>query len=326
MKTSERLARLTEIPAFKPVLKLFGLPFLWFELRGFRTLLINVYEGWDYRPEAGSVIRRGVTHRYLMKLDLRYWYDRWTYRLGRYYETHTELLFRELLRPGDVVIDIGANSGMLTLLAASSVGTEGRVVAFEPNPQVFARLHEQIELNNLQRVVTTYDRAVGDRPATLTLRVPVGHIGGATLAGDAGAFDGPTTEVAVQVVNGDEAIAPTLAALPRAPLFLKIDVEGFELHVLRGLEKTIASRAPAVFTEVLPENLARAGETPASLTRWMTDRGYEGYWVSCKKGLTRAGHRLVLIRMTDPDHRQSDDALWLPRGSVHGERLARYMA
>ena len=75
------------------------------------------------------------------------------------------------LRPGDAVIDVGANIGVYTLLAASVVGDQGKVVAFEPGRQSFARLQENVQLNGLHQVETRR-AAVGKRGArSLSTRI-----------------------------------------------------------------------------------------------------------------------------------------------------------
>src|SRR5262245_49548095 len=80
---------------------------------------------------------RGKRHGYAMRLDLSKWADRSAFFLGRWYDLNTQLLMSALLRPGDTVVDVGANRGMFALAASRLVGETGRVVCFEPNPNCF---------------------------------------------------------------------------------------------------------------------------------------------------------------------------------------------
>src|SRR5260370_34094747 len=87
--------------------------------------------------DAGVRSMRGKLHGYQMKLDLSYWSDRHTYFIGRYYDLPTQLFLLETLQPGDRFVDIGANIGMLSLVAARAVGPAGVVDPYEPNPACF---------------------------------------------------------------------------------------------------------------------------------------------------------------------------------------------
>ncbi len=83
-------------------------------------------------------------------------------------EPETARLFKEVIRPGDTVVDIGANVGFFSLLAARLVGTAGRVYAFEPEPQNFALLTKNIALNGYTHVVA-YRKAVWRRAGLVKL-------------------------------------------------------------------------------------------------------------------------------------------------------------
>jgi precorrin-6B methylase 2 len=69
-----------------------------------------------------------------MELDLAAWSERSAYFLGRFYDLNLQMLMIQILKPGDRFVDIGANIGMLSILAARLVGPSGRVESFEPNP------------------------------------------------------------------------------------------------------------------------------------------------------------------------------------------------
>jgi FkbM family methyltransferase len=137
-------------------------------------------------------------------------------------------LFRQLLRPADVAVDVGANIGALTIGMARLVQPQGMVHAFEPQRAIFELLSNNIRLNGLTNV-TAHRRAVGSERGTI--RVPpldyaaTNNFGGVAL----GAAEGE----AVEVVTIDD------LGLTRLRL-LKVDVEGMESEVVTGARTTIA--------------------------------------------------------------------------------------
>jgi FkbM family methyltransferase len=154
--------------------------------------------------------------------------------------------FRSVVRPGMTALDIGANVGAYSLLLGQWVGPAGAVYAFEPAPRVFDGLVRHIELNHLAGVVHPVRAAVGRTSATASLVVAGTH-GESRLAGasDTGM---PTIDVAVTTI--DEFCAQHRIT----PAFIKVDVEGAELDVLRGARATILRSLPALalFVEMHP--------------------------------------------------------------------------
>ena len=124
-------------------------------------------DAWAHAP---TLEIRGKLHGYRMALDLTDRPDRTGYFLGRFYDLATQLFISECVRPGDTFVDIGANIGMITLLAARLVGPEGTVEAFEPNPDVYRRLSHNVQCNMLNNV-SLHAVGLSDKDADLTLRV-----------------------------------------------------------------------------------------------------------------------------------------------------------
>jgi FkbM family methyltransferase len=154
--------------------------------------------------------------------------------------------FREVVRPGMTALDIGANVGAYSLLLGQWVGPAGSVYAFEPAPLMFDGLVRHIELNDLARVVHPVRAAVGRTSATAPL-VVAGTRGESRLAGasDTGM---PTIDVAVTTID------EFCAQHHLTPAFIKVDVEGAELDVLRGARATIRRSLPqlSLFVEMHP--------------------------------------------------------------------------
>jgi FkbM family methyltransferase len=170
--------------------------------------------------------------------------------------------FRESARPGMTALDIGANVGAYSLLLGQWVGPAGAVFAFEPAPHTHDGLRRQIRLNGLDAVVTPVRAAVGAAPVTATFVIePTAGEGRLAIAGTT--TDGAGTTVDVQVTTIDEFCARERLT----PGFIKIDVEGAELDVLRGARETIRRTRGrlALFVEMHPSIWARSGLSVADI-------------------------------------------------------------
>jgi len=158
------------------------------------------------------------------------------------WEPHVTAVFHARLSRGDVCVDVGANVGYYTLLAAELVGPEGHVYALEPAPRTHAALVANIELNGYANV-TALCTAAGEAP------------GEAVLDGSA-----QSVRAAIRRTNDDATgfrvpVQPVSSLVPAADVrrlrLIKIDVEGYELQVLRGVEPLLEQGArPAVLVEL----------------------------------------------------------------------------
>lgn len=224
-------------------------------------------EGWSVATEAlhphlaqpSDVVYRthfGVR----MRLDLGDYIQRCIY-----YETYEgrELAFlRRVLRPGDVVLDVGAHVGTFTLVAAAAVGSTGQVHAFEPLPSNYERLAENVALNGFDHVRVNR-AAVGAAPgiATLGLAGPENDspMNGGYTVGAA------RDQVTAPMVALDDYLAGGAARL------VKIDAEGYEPEVFAGLADTLAGgRADILMLEVNAGLLAAHGKRIADVVQPLT--------------------------------------------------------
>jgi FkbM family methyltransferase len=192
----------------------------------------------------------------------------WYHRSG--YERETVALMSAVLRPGDTVVDVGANHGYFTVLMAALVGASGRVEALEPNPAVAASLDEVLRRNGVADRVGVHRLALCDRAGgTAEFFVSVSAVNdglSSLLVSDAALEHGvisPDHSIQVSTDTFD-AFARRLA-LGRVDL-VKIDVEGAEMLVLRGMAETLASLPPR---RIVCET-AREGEA----MRLLRDAGY----------------------------------------------------
>ena len=169
------------------------------------------------------------------------------------------------LRPGATVVDAGANIGAYTLPIARLVGPAGRVLAFEAHPLTFGYLARNITANGLVQAIPLH-HALGAASGVLRLRYIAANPGETHVAPEGG---GGATEV--PVVTLDAALAGQgIGAID----YLKIDVEGFELPVLRGARTAIAaSPGIAVQTELQEKHARRYGHAIADIVALLTGLG-----------------------------------------------------
>ncbi len=211
---------------------------------GLRRPLSAAYFWW-HRPADGvaRVDTSGVTGAFYVQTS---WQLRWLESINAGRDLDPDLLaMLDFVRPGDVVFDIGANLGVFAVLLAKRVSGSGRVVAFEPQRRVFDHLERNVALNRLANVSTA--------------RVALGHVAGhadMSLANEnvlsslRHKSDRHTARERVEVVVGDEYRTRTGLPVPRA---VKIDVEGAEYSVIRGLRKTLADpRCELLCCEIHP--------------------------------------------------------------------------
>ncbi|MFH1309186.1 MAG: FkbM family methyltransferase [Candidatus Omnitrophota bacterium] len=172
----------------------------------------------------------GLCNDYWMEFDLDEEIQRKIY-LARYEPVQSRWV-RDILKPGGAFLDVGANVGYYTTLAASLVGNKGRVVAFEPSPYAHNRLLSVLKQNHITQV-NAFQCAVGDKKERRELYLP-NHIylHSPSLIPSNGSF----TSVKVEVCCLDS--HPSLQSVPAIDL-MKVDVEGFEPNVFRGMSKLL---------------------------------------------------------------------------------------
>ena len=174
--------------------------------------------------------------------------------LGRW-ETAYTTLFTRLVKPGDTVLDLGANHGVYALLASQIVGPSGRVDAFEPNPRLAKLVDLSLRLNGFAGWAQVHAVGASEQAGTARLVFSDSFSGGGTVALSGGADDG-RSGVDCRLVVLDEMFAdPTYR-----PDVIKMDVEGHEGRALRGMRRML-ERAPGVriMMEFVPEMMARSG-------------------------------------------------------------------
>lgn len=179
---------------------------------------------------------------------------------------------RDVLNEGDTFIDVGANQGGFSIVAAHLVGARGRIIAIEPQPRLAESLRRSLRVSPAQSLVHAV--AVGETHRDAILHVPSAYSGMASLHGVFADHAGSTTPVPVQMSSLNTLFDGVL--LPGS-VFLKIDVEGHELSVLRGARRLIERCSPRILIEVNPRALEAAGASVAHLVYLLEELGYHWF-------------------------------------------------
>jgi len=171
-----------------------------------------------------------------------------------------------LCQEGSNVLDIGTNIGWVAHNLAR-ISKSGSVLGFEPDPYNYDRCLENIKLNSLKNLhVYPVGLGAANTRVGMEIRTP-SNLGGNRIAPAAG--NATTRTVEIKKLDDFE---PAKAL--RQIHLIKIDVEGYELNVLRGAENTIAAHHPIFFIELDDNNLRDQGDSASSLVEFLASRGY----------------------------------------------------
>jgi len=188
---------------------------------------------------------------------------------------NTDLILGSL-HEGSVMIDIGAHIGYYSILSSQVVGPSGRIVAVEPNPETVPRLRKNLALSRASNVVVQ-DVACTDKETTLTFyQASIRNTGASSISeSNAGIADHAETARSVKVRGRTlDSIVQELAL--RRVDFVKIDTEGAEVQVLRGMKNTLAKYHPHMLIEVRQPLLHNMGTSVEELRAVLHDSGYVG--------------------------------------------------
>lgn len=195
--------------------------------------------------------------------------------LLRFTEPELGPILRAALGPGQTFIDVGANVGTYSLMAASLVGPTGRVLAFEPVPATRARLERNVALNDVPRL-EIIAKALGAEPGTTVLHVASGASG---LSSRYTQSDGNRVEVETATLDNELAGAA-------APALIKIDVEGMELEVMRGARELLRGDSPPLIVfEAHPDHMNAAGTDYAAIRAFLSENGGYRIYALGRRGL-----------------------------------------
>ena len=207
--------------------------------------------------------------------------------------------FRAFLRPGDTTVDVGANIGSLSLLAAVITGESGKVLAVEPHPRIFNFQRQNLALNHVHQV-EAHNVALGDTTGHLHFSDDRSDDQNSVRADDGG--------IVIPVTTLDS----LTASLPQITL-RKIDVEGYELSVLNGATDTLA-RTACVFYESWEEHLKKWGIATGDVIRRLEKAGFQVF----------SGIKQRRLQRVQPDYvsTECEDLIAVRNPSVLLDRMA----
>jgi len=185
------------------------------------------------------------------------------------YEPCETQFFLKNVKPGQVVLDIGANIGYYTLIFARQVGNTGHVYAFEPDPVPFSLLEKNIHLNGYTNV-TAINAAVTDLSGTIRLYLSSGgHADNRTY---------PTTGQRKHIEIGALRMDDYFSNIGHHVDFVKLDIQGSEYRAIKGMKSLIEeNRALQIVTEFWPCGLEEAGVRADDFVALLTSFGFSLY-------------------------------------------------
>ncbi len=189
------------------------------------------------------------------------------------YEPAESKFLRDILKPDDIFVDVGANVGWFTLLASTILGSRALIHAFEPRRPIVDDLQRTVTLNGLNNMITVYPFGLSNNNKSEVLMWPADTDNGGMASLARGVIDPGMTQQTIEV--------RTLDSLSLGHIdIVKIDVEGAEPLVVEGGQKTIERARPTVLTEIFPQQLERVcARGPQDYFNFFLSRQYTGYIV-----------------------------------------------
>lgn len=222
---------------------------------------------YQYKP---NTIRQIIRNKIKFQLDLSDYIEHATY-FGFKYKVHEDLF--NLCNEGDVIIDVGTNIGSVLLNFAQRVGSNGFVYGFEPNPFTYDKCLENIKLNNLSNLQVS-NIGLGDKRTKAKVIAPYDRNRGGVYIKSINPSD--------DLNQNDDSIYATITTLDsfihenniKRISLIKIDVEGYELNVLKGAQGALAQHRPILFVEIDDALLRRQDASSKELIKFIRNFGY----------------------------------------------------
>ena len=192
------------------------------------------------------------------------------------YEIETVKILKKILKEGDTFIDVGANIGYLSAIAASCVGKSGQVHSFEPVPNYFSKLKTMAD-NNKNFNIFVNNFALGDKEKQMEIDCSNdGNIGWNTMVPNLMKKNIIKESIVVPVIMLDNYINDKIIKKEKISL-IKIDAEGFEFPILKGLGSFLKEYHPTILCEIVPAAYSLLGTSVEFLYKYMNQFSYQSF-------------------------------------------------
>jgi FkbM family methyltransferase len=193
-----------------------------------------------------------------------------------YWEIWITKFFLETIEEGMCILEVGANIGYYTLLAARRIGSTGKVFAFEADPENFEVLHKNIEVNGFIDKAQIVNKAVADRIGEVSFTKLKTHHGSSSLiefdANFLEKYRDTASVISVESVTIDDFFGDEIPDID----LIKLDAEGSEPLILRGMAKTIhQNQKLKIITEFAPSLITRLDESPRDFLDSLENLGFK---------------------------------------------------
>lgn len=223
-----------------------------------------------------------------------------------YFEPYETTLIESVVKPGDVVLDIGANIGYYTLIFARLVGEQGRVYAFEPDPTNFQLLKKNIRANGYHNVVFI-NKAVAEVSGPLSLYLCPDNKGDHRIF----ASEDDRNAIPIQATTLDEHFTDYQGKID----FIKMDIQGSEGRAVRGMQKLLRKhRDVKIITEFWPAGLRRSGIEAKEYLADLEGQGFGLYRIDEDEETTESTTSEELLSLY-PDTREEFGNLYCARSA-----------
>lgn len=271
---------------------------------------LREHAGGSYKAIPDAIVSVADGRQFHIGSDVIYW----PLHMGVEFEPEATSIVRRVVRPGDVVIDVGANFGWYTTLLAELVGDSGHVYSFEPVPAAHDRLLENLRLNRCDRRVSVIRSAVGNEVGQATIHV---FSGLSHAYSSLSRLDHDDFEIFATPITTIDAFLATEGV--EKVDFVKCDVEGSELLVLKGSQRALqAPGAPILMVELNELTSAAFGYSPRDIWTCVRDAGYDHCYAIESIG--------TIQLMDGPDALKGHELLLCGKGDRISGRMAQIAA
>ncbi len=214
--------------------------------------------------------------------------------VNKKYEEFETQLFKTFLKPGMVVIDIGANIGYYTLIAAQAVGKQGKVYSFEPEPKNYELLTKNIQVNKFENT-HPIQKALSNKSGKIKLYLDENNLGNPSISKN----NIPEEKgfVEVETLTLDSFFQNKIKNIDLD--IIKIDVQGAEGLVLEGSENILKKNNLKIFMEFWPYGLKNLNTEPLELLRRLEFYGFKIFLINPKKRVLQSLTKKEIIDLCE---------------------------